>query len=71
MSLLPHWGDCSRQIDKLRLDLAEAQAQNVAYMRDLNDLTCRLRMAQLKKPDCLDCKQEKDLVVKKIENVVE
>ena len=63
MNLLPHWGDCNRQIEKLRLDLADAQAQNIAYMRDLNDLTCRLRMASLKKPECSDCKSDKEIMV--------
>lgn len=72
MSLIPHWGDCERQIQKLRTELAESQAQNIAYMHDLNDLTCRLRMANLKKSDCDDCLQKtQETVVEKKETIVE
>ena len=52
-----HYGDCNKEIAKLKLMLADAQDQNCAYMRDLQELTCRLRMAILKSKDttCADC----------------
>ena len=58
MNLIPHFGDCKAEIEKLRLLLQESQDQNLAFMRDLNDLTCRLRLATLKEVTCESCPKE-------------
>jgi len=55
MNIFPHWGNCKEQIEYLTKALEASQAQTISYMRDLNDLACKLRLATLKKVDCATC----------------
>lgn len=71
MKLMPHWGDCQQEIKELKELLALAQEQNVNYMRDLGELTCKLRMAKLERMQCKDCPEKtKQTIVENPEIVV-
>ena len=65
MKLMPHWGNCQQEIKELKEQLALSQEQNVNYMRDLCELTCKLRMANLERTQCKDCPE------KPVETIVE
>ena len=58
MNMIPHWGNCQQELKDLKEQLALAQEQNVNYMRDLGELTCKLRMAKLERTQCKDCPEK-------------
>jgi len=72
MNMIPHWGNCPQELKDLREQLALSQEQNVNYMRDLGDLTCKLRMATLQKTQCKDCPDKtQETIVENSKTVVE
>jgi hypothetical protein len=61
MNILSHFnGACKKEIESLKEQLKDSQAQNIAYMQDLTEVTCKLRSATLaKQKDCSDCVENK------------
>ena len=74
MSIISHIkGECKQEIEALKIHLANSQAQSLSYMRDLTEVTCKLRTAIMsKQKDCSDCKEPKPItvIVEKIKDSV-
>lgn len=72
MNLLPHFGNCKKEIESLKEQLKNLSESNVNLMNDLSELSCKLRMASLSKKisDCSTCKAQES-VAQENKSVVE
>jgi hypothetical protein len=67
-----HYDNCEDTINSLHVVIKQLQDQNIGYMRELNEVVCKLRLATLELPEkkCADCQSNSDIDIK-IDTVVE
>ena len=57
MNLFPHWGNCKEELQEFKNRICSLERQIDAYMKDLQEVTCKLRQVTLEsqKINCTEC----------------